>query len=65
MKNISINFIKLLKDYPQKGWVAISSDFDRVVLHGKTLREIRNKAKKTDEKVFFFPTGEKYSHFTG
>lgn len=59
-----INFARLLKKY-KKGWVGISHDFKRVLLYGKTLKATKEKAKKIDQKVFFFPSGEKYSHFVG
>lgn len=60
----SINFQKLLKGY-KTGWVAISADFKRVVLRGKTLTEARKKAKNRKEKLYYFPVGEKYSNFVG
>ncbi|HSW97052.1 MAG TPA: hypothetical protein VLF89_04475 [Candidatus Saccharimonadales bacterium] len=59
-----INFLKLLKGY-SSGWVAISSDFNKVVLSGKTLKEVRNKAKDSNEKLYFFPAGESYNNFIG
>lgn len=59
-----INFVKLLKNY-NSGWVAISSDFSTVVLSGKTLKEVRDKAKYTKEKLYFFPAGESYGDFVG
>ncbi len=60
----AINFVKLLKQY-KSGWVAISSDFKRVVFSGKTLPETRKKAKNHKQKVYYFPAGEKYSNFVG
>lgn len=64
MKYKKINFAKLLKDY-KKGWVAISKDFGKVVFYGKTLKETMRKATNHKEKVYYFPTGENYSHFVG
>ncbi len=64
MKQNKINFAKLLKDY-KTGWVGISSDFKFVVLSGKTLKEVMNKAKKIKEKLYFFPAGQSYSDFVG
>jgi len=64
MKQNAINFAKLLKDY-KSGWVAISSDFTSVVLSGKTLKDVREKANKSKEKVYFFPAGQSYSNFIG
>ncbi|OGG03238.1 hypothetical protein A2W14_06970 [Candidatus Gottesmanbacteria bacterium RBG_16_37_8] len=60
-----INFVKLLKNYKKKGWVAISHDFNRVLFYGKTLKETTRKAKLSKRKIYFFPTGEKYSRFVG
>lgn len=59
-----INFAKLLKNY-RKGWVAISADFKRVVFSGKTLASTRKKAKNHKSKLYYFPSGEKYSDFVG
>lgn len=64
MKRKGINFVNLLKKY-KSGWVAISKDFTTVVFHGKTLKETMRKASKSDEKVYYFPAGEKYSNFVG
>lgn len=60
----SINFVKLLKNY-KSGWVAISNDFSKVVLSGKTLKEVRKKAGNQKEKLYFFPAGESYGDFIG
>jgi len=59
-----INFVKLLKKY-KSGWVGISEDFKSVVLSGKTLNEVVEKAKTLKEKVYFFPAGKSYSDFIG
>lgn len=64
MKYKKINFVKLLKSY-KKGWVAISQDFKRVVFYGKTLKETMKMANNYKEKIYYFPTGETYSHFIG
>ncbi len=64
MKQKTINFVKLLKGF-KNGWVAISPDFSKVLFHGKTLKEAREKAGKSKEKVYYFPAGENYSHFVG
>mgnify|MGYP001615839646 CR=1 FL=1 len=67
MKHIKIDFNKLLKGYA-KGWIAVSSDYKRVLNHGKTLEEVMKKVsnKSNDkEKVYYFPSGEKYSNFIG
>ncbi len=59
-----IDFVKLLKDY-SSGWVAISSDFSKVVISGKTLKEVREKAKPIKDKLYFFQAGEIYTNFIG
>lgn len=64
MIQVTINFAKLLKDY-KSGWVGISSDFKSVVLSGKTLKEVTEKAKKMKEKIYYFPAGQSYSDFIG
>ena len=64
MKYKGINFKKLLAPY-HKGWVGISSDFKKVILHGKTLKEARQKAKESKEQLYFFPAGDSYSNFVG
>ncbi len=63
MKN-QINLVSLLKGYSE-GWVAISDDFSKVILSGKTLKEVRQKAKEIKDKLYFFPAGESYSNFVG
>ena len=59
-----IDFVTLLKEY-QSGWVAISADFKKVVFVGKTLKEVREKAKDIREKLYYFPAGEFYGGFIG
>ncbi len=59
-----IDFVVLLKNYTS-GWVAISADFSKVVLSGKTLREVIEKAKSIKEKLYYFPAGESYGDFVG
>lgn len=64
MKYKGINFVKLLKSY-KSGWVAISSDFRRVVFNGKTLKATMEKARNYKKQVYYFPAGETYSNFVG
>ncbi len=64
MKYKKINLKKLLNGYT-KGWVAISSDHKKVVYHGKTLKSVVAKSKKSKDKLFYFPSGEKFSNFVG
>ena len=64
MKQKKIDFAKLLKDF-KSGWVGISSDHKKVLVHGGTLREARLKAEKKKLDLYFFPAGEKYDNFVG
>lgn len=64
MKYDKINFVKLLKGY-RSGWVGISSDHKKVVAWGKTLKQVREKAKKIQDRIYFFPAGESYGNFVG
>lgn len=64
MKQRKINFIKLLKGY-KNGWVAISPNFEKIVVSGKTLRETIEKAKKVNQQVYYFPVEKSYSNFIG
>ena len=64
MKYSNINFVKLLKGY-KSGWVGISSDHKKVVVWGKTLKQVREKSKKIQDRIYFFPSGETYSNFVG
>lgn len=41
----NINLTKLLKNF-SSGWVAITSDYKKVVASGKTLKEITHKMEK-------------------
>ena len=59
-----INFRKLVRNY-KNGWIAISKKFDRVIYHGKTLKETVNKTKNTKERVYYFPVEKNYSHLVG
>lgn len=64
MKKSAINFVKLLKGY-KSGWVGISSDHKKVVAWGKTLKQVREKTKKIQDCIYFFPSGESYGNFVG
>jgi hypothetical protein len=64
MKQIKIDFVKLLKGY-KAGWVGISPDFKKVLVWGKTLDDATQKAEKIKEKIYYFPAGESYSNFVG
>lgn len=62
MKQKKINFIKLLKGY-KSGWVALSADFESVVVAGRTLKETMTKAQKANKQVYYFPVEKSYSNF--
>ena len=64
MRQKKIEFIKLLRDY-KSGWVGISPDHKKVLVHGKTLKEARLKAESRKLDLFFFPAGERYDNFIG
>lgn len=64
MRQSKIDFVKLLKGY-KVGWVGISSDFKKVIVWGKTLKDAMLKSRKVKEKVYYFPAGESYSNFVG
>lgn len=63
MKEIRIDLLKLLKRHTS-GWVAISSDFKKVVAVGRTLNEARSKTKK-NRGVYYFPAAKSYAGFVG
>jgi hypothetical protein len=64
MKQKKINFTALLKPY-KRGWVAISEDFKKVLFYDRDLISLIVKSKKIKQKVYYFPSGEKYSNFVG
>ncbi|MBI2611210.1 hypothetical protein HYW54_00500 [Candidatus Gottesmanbacteria bacterium] len=64
MKAQKIDFLRLLRNQ-KKGWVAISRNFDKVIFHGKTLKETMKKASQYKDKLYYFPSGESYSNFVG
>lgn len=64
MKQNKINFTALLKPY-KKGWVAISEDFKKVLFYDRNLKSLMQKSKKIKQKVYYYPSGEKYSNFVG
>jgi len=59
MKFQGIDFVKLLKNY-SSGWVAISSDFKKVVASGKTLKQAKKGVKKNKQSVYYFPAAKSY-----
>lgn len=46
----TINLSSLLKKY-SSGWVALSSDYKKVVTHGKTFKEVSEKLKDRSDIV--------------
>lgn len=41
----AINLSKLLKNF-SSGWVAVTTDYKRVIASGKTLKEVTSKVEK-------------------
>ncbi|OIP57969.1 MAG: hypothetical protein COX79_05620 [Candidatus Levybacteria bacterium CG_4_10_14_0_2_um_filter_36_16] len=64
MKQKKIDFVKLLKGF-KSGWVGISTDHKKVLVHGETLKEAKLKAEEKKLDLFFFPAGERYDNFVG
>ena len=63
MKKNTIDIIKLLKKY-KKGWVALSKDYKKVVVHSETFDGIVQALNKKKEKdLFLLPVAKHYSGF--
>lgn len=61
MKKNTIDTIKLLKKY-KKGWVALSKDYKKVVVHSETFAGIAEVVEKSKEKdLFLLPVAKHYS----
>lgn len=59
----TINLSKLIKNF-SSGWVAITSDYKKVVASGKTLKEVTNKiVKQNREDVVLIPASKNYRGF--
>lgn len=59
----TINLSKTLKNH-SSGWVAITSDYKKIIASGKTLREVTDKvmeAKQTN--VVLIPASKNYRGF--
>jgi len=59
----TINLSKILKNF-SSGWVAITSDYKKVVASGKTLKEVNQKVlqQKRDD-VILIPDSKNYRGF--
>lgn len=56
----TINLSKLLKNF-SSGWVAITSDYRKVVAFGKTLKEVTNKvARQKRDNVILISASKNY-----
>lgn len=59
----AINLSKLLKGF-SSGWVAISSDYKKVLASGKSLKQVTEKIKKLNrEDVVLLPVAKNYRGF--
>lgn len=54
MKQKKIDFVKLLKGF-KSGWVGISTDHKKVLVHGETLKEAKLKAEEKKIRLIFLP----------
>ncbi|HBQ50407.1 hypothetical protein A3B42_02105 [Candidatus Daviesbacteria bacterium RIFCSPLOWO2_01_FULL_38_10] len=58
-----VNLSKLLKNF-SSGWVAITSDYKKVVTSGKTLKEVTEKVKKQNrDDIVLIPAAKNYRGF--
>lgn len=57
----TINLSKLLQNY-HTGWVAISSDYKKVIAFGKTLKEVSKKVGPNPN-VILIPASKNYRGF--
>ena len=56
----TINLSKILKNF-SSGWVAISSDYKKVVASGKTLKEVTDKiVKQNRDDVILISASKNY-----
>lgn len=59
----TINLSKLLKNF-SSGWVAITSDYKKVIAFGKTLKEVTKEVKKQNrDDVVLIPASKNYRGF--
>lgn len=59
----TVNLSKLLKNF-SSGWVAITSDYKKVVASGKTLKEITDKvSKEKQDDIVLIPASKNYRGF--
>lgn len=56
----TVNLSKLLKNF-SSGWVAVTSDYKKVVASGKTLKEVTARAtKQKRDDVILVPASKNY-----
>ena len=56
----TVNLTKILKNY-SSGWVALSSDYKKVVASGKTLEEVTNKVERQKRSdIVLIPASKNY-----
>ncbi len=59
----TVNLSKLLKNF-SSGWVAITSDYKKVIAFGKTLKEVTEEVKKQNrDDVVLIPAAKNYRGF--
>lgn len=59
----TVNLSKILKNF-SSGWVAISSDYKKVIAFGKTLKEVTEEVKKQKrDDVVLIPAAKNYRGF--
>lgn len=59
----TINLSKILRNFTS-GWVAITSDYKKVVAFGKTLKEVTDKVSKEKQNdVVLIPASRNYRGF--
>lgn len=59
----TVNLSKLLKNF-SSGWVAITSDYKKVIASGNTLKEVTEKVKKQNrDDVVLIPAAKNYRGF--
>ena len=61
-----LDLSKTLKDY-KKGWVALSSDYKKVLYNADSFIDLMNKVEKNNQKdkVVLIPAAENYRGFIG
>ena len=63
MKVIDLRLEKILKNR-KTGWVAVSTDFRKVLTSGRKLNEVTKKVKK-EEDIYYLPVTKNLRGFIG